>query len=61
MAHHLFLASTPFNTLIASMIALDLPSGDTCELWLIDQPPEGEWTIYPGQLQYPESDLYGLD
>ncbi|HCG78135.1 MAG TPA: hypothetical protein DE015_02850 [Oceanospirillales bacterium] len=40
MAHHLFLASTPFNTLIASMIALDLPSGDTCELWLIDQPSE---------------------
>ena len=40
MAHHLFLCSTPFNVVIASMIALDVQKSDTCELWLIDQPLE---------------------
>jgi hypothetical protein len=38
MAHHLFLASTPFNVVIAGMIALELPTNETCDLWLIDQP-----------------------
>jgi len=38
MAHHLFLASTPFNVMVSSMIALDLPKTDSAELWLIDQP-----------------------
>lgn len=37
MAKHLFLASTPFNVLTAAMVALELPSGDTAELGLIDQ------------------------
>lgn len=37
MAHHLFLASTPFNVIVSSMIALELPDIDTSELWLIDQ------------------------
>ena len=40
MAHHLFLASTPFNIVIASMIALELPKEDISDLWLIDQPHE---------------------
>jgi len=38
MAKHLFLASTPFNVIISSMIALELPEEDSAELWLIDQP-----------------------
>ncbi|WP_300426117.1 hypothetical protein [uncultured Thalassolituus sp.] len=54
MAHHLFLASTPFNTVIASMIALDLPSDDTCELWLIDQPSECSIFV-KGVLAWPDS------
>lgn len=40
MAYHLFLASTPFNVMVSSMVALDLPETDTAELWLIDQPPQ---------------------
>jgi len=38
MARHLFLASTPFNVITASMIALELPEEDEARLWLIDQP-----------------------
>ncbi len=40
MANHLFLASTPFNVVTASMIALQLHPQETCELWLIDQPTD---------------------
>lgn len=38
MATHLFLASTPFNMLTASMVALSLPKSDKKILALIDQP-----------------------
>lgn len=48
MANHLFLASTPFNALTASMIALSLPATDRCWLWLIDQQ---EGNRFPDYLQ----------
>ena len=38
MQSHLFLASTPFNVLTATMVALALPDSDDKQLWLIDQP-----------------------
>gem|GEM_PF-373423 len=38
MKQHLFLVSTPFNMLTASMVAFSLPAADTKTLWLIDQP-----------------------
>jgi len=40
MTSHLFLASTPFNMLTASMVALSLPKSDKKILALIDQPKE---------------------
>lgn len=40
MNQHLFLASTPFNMLTASMLAFSLPPEEERILWLIDQPQE---------------------
>jgi len=38
--NHLFLASTAFNIITASMVANNLPTSDKAILWLIDQPHE---------------------
>lgn len=40
MSQHLFLASTPFNMLTASMVAFSLSEEDDKILWLIDQPDD---------------------
>lgn len=40
MTNHIFLASTPFNMLTASMVAFGLPESENKYLYLIDQPHE---------------------
>lgn len=51
MANHLFMASTPFNVLTASMIAFNLPEQDRVTLWLIDQELGNQFCNYLEQWQ----------
>lgn len=46
MIKHIFMASTPFNVITASMIAFELPENEQAILWLIDQIPGHNFKNY---------------